>query len=85
MLNEIEGPLNGRYNGHPARLVYLARPDGSLSLAHGVQIGNVEANTLYEAFVDAHTGTLLSVTDFTSNAVVSLRAKTSMSLPDQLF
>lgn len=70
VLSEVEDLLDGKHNGHPARLVYLARPDGSLALVHGVQIGNEEANLLYEAFVDAHTGQLLSATDFSADAMV---------------
>ncbi|KAF9457871.1 Fungalysin metallopeptidase-domain-containing protein [Collybia nuda] len=65
---KIEELLEGTYNEHPTTLEYLARPDGSVSLVHVVQIQNTEANTWYEALVDAHNGDLLSVTDFVADA-----------------
>lgn len=58
---------------HPATLEYLARPDGSVALVHVVQIQNEETGTWYEAFVDAHSRTILSVTDFVSDASVSVK------------
>ncbi|TFK34236.1 Fungalysin metallopeptidase-domain-containing protein [Crucibulum laeve] len=67
-LSKIEASLGGKYNNHPTTLEYLARPDGTAALVHVVQIQNEEFNTWFEAYVDAHTGELLSVTDFTSNA-----------------
>lgn len=70
LIPKIEELLEGKYNGHPSTLEYLARPDGSVSLVHGVQIQNAETDAWYEAFVDAHSGELLSVTDFVSDASV---------------
>ncbi|KAF6759634.1 hypothetical protein DFP72DRAFT_788093, partial [Ephemerocybe angulata] len=61
-----EEQLEGKYNNHPTTLEYLACPDGTAALTHVVQIQNEEANSWYEAFIDAHTGELLSVTDFTA-------------------
>ncbi|KAK1231074.1 hypothetical protein PQX77_005821 [Marasmius sp. AFHP31] len=49
-------------------LEYLARPDGSVALAHVIQVQNHEEGTWFEAFVDAHDGTLLSVNDFVAHA-----------------
>lgn len=82
VLEGIEEILDGKYNGHPPRLVYLVRPDGSFALVHGVQIGNVEANTLYEAFVDAHSGVLLSATDFSSEASYRVLPPPKQFLPE---
>ncbi|KAF6749059.1 hypothetical protein DFP72DRAFT_1049171 [Ephemerocybe angulata] len=67
---KVEEQLEGKYNNHPTTLEYLARPDGTAALTHVVQIQNEEVNSCYEAFIDAHTGELLSVTDFTANASV---------------
>ena len=53
-------------------LEYVAQQDGSLKLAHVLQVRNDEANTWYEAFVDAHTGELVSITDFVNKASVSV-------------
>ena len=71
VLPAVEETLDGKYNGHPTRLEYLARPDGSAALTFAAQIENVAENTWYEAFIDAHTGDLLSVVDFTADAAVS--------------
>lgn len=64
--------LNGTYNNHPATLEYFAKEDGSVALSHVMQIENSEAGTWFEAFVDAHSGELLSVTDFLAHATVCL-------------
>ncbi|KAF6746839.1 hypothetical protein DFP72DRAFT_1016720 [Ephemerocybe angulata] len=64
VLPKVEEQLEGKYNNHPTTLKYLARPDGTTALIHVVQIQNKEVNSWYEAFIDAHTGELLSVTDF---------------------
>lgn len=58
-----EKMLDGDYNQR-FRLAYLARPDHSSILVYAIQIRNEEANTFYEAFVDAHTGELASLTNF---------------------
>ncbi|KAJ2916540.1 hypothetical protein MD484_g3868, partial [Candolleomyces efflorescens] len=67
-LPKIEEQLDGKWNNHPVSLEYLARPDGSAALVHVVQIQNEKVNSWYEAYVDAHSGELLSVTDFTAEA-----------------
>jgi extracellular elastinolytic metalloproteinase len=74
-LPAVEEALDGKYNGHPTRLEYLARPDGSASLVFAAQIENIESNTWYEAFIDAHSGELLSVVDFTADATVRAARK----------
>lgn len=71
LIPKVEELLEGKYNGYPTTLEYLARADGSVSLVHGIQIQNTQTDTWYEAFVDAHSGELLSVTDFVSDASVS--------------
>ncbi|KAI0363435.1 hypothetical protein BV20DRAFT_958322 [Pilatotrama ljubarskyi] len=49
-------------------LEYFAKDDGSVVLTHVFQVRNEAAGTWYEAFVDAHSGDLVSVTDFVSKA-----------------
>ncbi|KAH6918167.1 metalloprotease [Coprinopsis sp. MPI-PUGE-AT-0042] len=79
---KAEEILDGKHNGHPTRVVYLARPDGSPSLVYGVQIGNEEANQLYEAFIDAHSGQLLSATDFSADAAYRVLPLRNQFLPE---
>lgn len=66
-----ESILGGTYNDHPATLEYIIKDDASAALAHVVQIRNQTTGAWVEAFVDAHTGELLSVTDFVAHASVS--------------
>ncbi|KAF9008256.1 Fungalysin metallopeptidase-domain-containing protein [Cyathus striatus] len=63
-----EEALDGKYNDWPSTLEYLARDDGTAALTHVVQIRNEETGTWYEAFVDAHSAEVLSVTDFVARA-----------------
>jgi len=75
----VENQLDGTRNGHPAKLEYLANPNGHLSLVHVIQIQNETSGTWYEAFVDAHSGQLLSLTDFVSHATASTLSKLSVT------
>jgi len=70
VLPQIEDSLGGKFNGQNATLEYLIQPDGSVALTHVVQIQNEETSEWFEAFVDAHSGKLISVTDFVSHASV---------------
>ncbi|KAG6816129.1 hypothetical protein H0H87_008441 [Tephrocybe sp. NHM501043] len=63
-----EAALDGTYNNHPATLEYLAKDDGTAVLTHVVQIQNEAAGTWYQAFVDAHSGELVSIVDFVSQS-----------------
>ncbi|TRM62266.1 peptidase M36, partial [Schizophyllum amplum] len=63
----IEAQLEGKYNDYSS-LEYLAKQDGSVALVHVVQIRNEETNAWYEAMVDAHSGELVSITDFVADA-----------------
>jgi extracellular elastinolytic metalloproteinase len=65
-----EQTLDGIFNEHPPTLEFLALEDGSVRLTHVMQIQNAETNAWLEAFVDAHTGDVLSVTDFVTKASV---------------
>ncbi|KAF7372721.1 Extracellular metalloproteinase mep [Mycena sanguinolenta] len=67
-ITAAEQALDGTFNGHPPTLEFLALEDGSLRLTHVMQIQNEETNLWVEAFVDAHTAELLSVTDFVTKA-----------------
>ncbi|KAH9164614.1 Fungalysin metallopeptidase-domain-containing protein [Lactarius sanguifluus] len=63
-----EKALDGTHNGHPATLEFLIQPDGSAVLTHVIQIQNESAGTWVEAFVDAHSNKVVSVTDFVAKA-----------------
>ncbi|KAG6905449.1 hypothetical protein DXG01_002595 [Tephrocybe rancida] len=63
-----ESALDGTYNNHPAKLEYLAKDDGTAVLTHVIQIQNEAAGTWYQAFVDAHSGELVSIVDFVAQA-----------------
>ncbi|KAG6889604.1 hypothetical protein C0995_016130 [Termitomyces sp. Mi166 len=68
VISNVESALEGTYNDYPTSLEYLVREDESVALTHVVQIRNETSGTWYEAFVCAHTGDILSVTDFVSHA-----------------
>ncbi|KAH9477315.1 Extracellular metalloproteinase MEP [Psilocybe cubensis] len=68
VLPRVETILEGTYNGWNTTLEYLAQSDGSVSLVHVVQIQNEDTGAWYEAYIDAHSGELVSVTDFVSDA-----------------
>ncbi|KAJ7676842.1 Fungalysin metallopeptidase-domain-containing protein [Mycena polygramma] len=64
-----ESALDGTYLSEiPNTLEYLANDDGSVSLVHVLQVRNEAAGTWYNAFVDAHSNKLLSVTDYVAQA-----------------
>lgn len=65
-----EDALDGTHNGQPASIQYIAKDDGSLVLTHSMQIQNEAKGTWYDAFVDAHSGELVHVTDFVAKASV---------------
>ncbi|KAG7094656.1 hypothetical protein E1B28_005479 [Marasmius oreades] len=68
VIPKVEQTLQGKKNDIEPTVKYLAQQDGSLALVHAFQVENDEAGTFYEAFADAHTGELLSVTDFVAKA-----------------
>ena len=68
---KAETLLNGKFNEWPASLEFVAQEDGSLALTHVVQIQNDETGAWFEAFIDAHSGELVHVTDFVTKATVS--------------
>ncbi|KAJ7247321.1 Fungalysin metallopeptidase-domain-containing protein [Mycena rebaudengoi] len=64
-----EKQLAGSHEGLSAsKFKYLAKDDGSAALVYSFQVSNEATGTWYEAFVDAHSGELLSVVDFVAQA-----------------
>ncbi|KAH9938903.1 uncharacterized protein BXZ73DRAFT_1368, partial [Epithele typhae] len=49
-------------------LEWVAKDDVSVILAHDFRVRNEDVGTWYKAFVDAHSGELVSVTDFVAKA-----------------
>ena len=68
IISNILGQVGGNQNTdvEPSLAIHI-NPSGSPSLVHVVQIQNDDAFTWYEAYVDAHAGSLLSVSDFVSD------------------
>ena len=69
-----EATLDGKFDAEnfpEPTLEWFVKDDDSVVLTHVFQVRNEEASTWYEAFVDAHTGELVSVTDFVAKASVS--------------
>ncbi len=69
IIGKVEDSFVATHNGISS-LEYLVQSDGSIALTHVVQVRNEETNAWYEAFVDAHSGEILSVTDFVAQATV---------------
>ncbi|TFK32708.1 Fungalysin metallopeptidase-domain-containing protein [Crucibulum laeve] len=67
-ISTAEKALNGKHNEITPSLEYFAKEDSSAALTHVIQIRNEEAGTWFEAFVDAHSGDVISVTDFVAKA-----------------
>ncbi|KAG6844364.1 hypothetical protein H0H93_016533, partial [Arthromyces matolae] len=67
-IRTAEKTLDGSYNDFPTKLEYIVKDDNSAVLAHVIQIQNAASGSWYQAFVDAHSGELVSVVDFTAQA-----------------
>jgi len=87
VISEVEAALDGqRLTEIEATLGYLARSDAAPALVHIVQIKNdsEEKLTWYEAYVDAHSGDLLSVTDFVADLTYKVLPIKKIALPNGL-
>jgi hypothetical protein len=79
-ISVAEAALDGTYNGHPASVQYIRKEDGSLVLTRSVQIQNKPQGMWYDAFVDAHSGELVHVTDFVGKATVRATSRSRTPL-----
>ncbi|KAG7094653.1 hypothetical protein E1B28_005476 [Marasmius oreades] len=68
VISKVEETLQGKKNDIEPTLEYLAQPDGTAALVHVFQVQNDDTGTWYQAYIDAHSGNLLSVTDFVAEA-----------------
>jgi len=67
-IKAAEGFLDGKYNDHEITQEYVITEDNSAVLTHVVQVQNAETNGWWEAFINAETGELVTVTDFVADA-----------------
>ncbi|PSS38032.1 hypothetical protein PHLCEN_2v117 [Hermanssonia centrifuga] len=81
-ISKAETLLNGKFNEWPATVEFVAQEDGSLALTHVVQIQNDETGSWLEAFIDAHSGKLVQVTDFVTKASYRVLPITKETLPE---
>ncbi|KAK0185335.1 Fungalysin metallopeptidase-domain-containing protein [Armillaria mellea] len=81
IISKVEDAFNATYSGINS-LKYFALADGSVALAHAVQVLNADANTGYEAFVDAHSGDIIAVNDFTAQATYTVVPITRASVAE---
>ena len=72
-ISKAESELGAKYNQHPTKLEFVAKQDGSVALTHVVQVRDDSQAMWYEAFVDAHTGDIVQLTDFVSHSSVSCK------------
>ncbi|KAF8952907.1 Fungalysin metallopeptidase-domain-containing protein [Flammula alnicola] len=63
-----EKALNGSFNNYPPTVEFFAKPDNTAVLTYVIQIQNDATGAWFEAFVDAHSGELVSVTNFVTQA-----------------
>ncbi|KAK0491721.1 metalloprotease [Armillaria luteobubalina] len=80
IISKVEDAFTAAYSGINS-LEYFALADGSVALAHVVQVLNSGANKGYEAFFDAHSGDIIAVTDFSAQATGIRRGRRAN--PDQ--
>ena len=69
-IRAAESAFPGTHNGHPIKLEYFAKEDGSVSLVHSIQIQDFDADVFFEVYVDAHTAEIVSATNFVAEAGV---------------
>lgn len=60
--------LSGTHNDQPPITSYLLISPNAIALTYVIQIENEAQGTWVEAFVDAHSGSLVGLTDFVSKA-----------------
>lgn len=84
VLPQLEESLNAKYNNLNATLEYYVQPSGDVALTHVIQLQNKETGAWLEAFIDAHSGDLVSVSDFVAHASYTVVPITKDNLDDGL-
>ncbi|KAJ3541961.1 hypothetical protein NMY22_g3694 [Coprinellus aureogranulatus] len=67
-----EDALEAKYT-QKFRMAYLIRPDHSAILVYAIEVQNDDQDGHYEAYVDAHTGQLVSLTDYAARSFATVR------------
>ncbi|KAF9527649.1 Fungalysin metallopeptidase-domain-containing protein [Crepidotus variabilis] len=67
-ITTAEKTLGGKYNNYPTKVEYYLTSDGTAVLTHVIQVQNDATGAWFEAFVNAHSGDLVSVVDFVADA-----------------
>ena len=80
-ISKAESELGGAYTGHPTKIEFVAKQDGSVALTHVVQVRDDSEAMWYEAFVDAHTSDIVQLTDFVAHASVGLDIRCNSDRP----
>ncbi|KAK0490832.1 Fungalysin metallopeptidase-domain-containing protein [Armillaria novae-zelandiae] len=81
IISKVEDAFAAAYTGVNS-LEYLVQSDGSIALTHVVQVRNTTTNEGYEAFVDAHSGDILALTDFLAEATYTVLPITKQNVLD---
>ncbi|KAF9008271.1 metallo proteinase 10 [Cyathus striatus] len=84
VLKGTERTLDATYNGIAPSLEYYVMSDGSVRLTHVIQVQNAEMGGFLEAYVCAHSGEVLSVTDFVNDASYHVLPIHKQAFPDGL-
>jgi len=69
-ISAAESAMNAPYNGYPVQIEYFAKEDGSVALVHCIQIQDADKAIWSEVYVDAHSGDVVSSTNFVAKASV---------------
>ncbi|KAJ7579596.1 Fungalysin metallopeptidase-domain-containing protein [Mycena floridula] len=81
-ISTAEAALTGSHNAIPPTIEYLVKADGTVALTHVIQIQNDKVGSWFEAFVDAHSGELISVVDFVAEAAYTVLPIIKETLPE---
>ena len=71
-VSKAEKLLNSQVNDVPLTIQFVAQQDGSLALTHVMQIQNDTTGTFVRAYIDAHSGDLVHMSDFITKSTVGI-------------
>ena len=78
----LQDSLQCKLYDHPPALQYLIRPNQTVALTHVAQFRNHETDTWVEVFACAHSGKILSITNFVAHASYNVVPINKQGLPD---
>lgn len=73
LIPQLEEDLDAKFKDKPQGpyLAWFAMDDDSIALVHVIQFQDTNNAVWFEAYIDAHSGRVVSATDFVSDASVS--------------